>query len=245
MPESRLTIGLDRRIRIDWLDATLQMKLEQIPPKELKRRIDLMLEGQVTGSAANSARGKTRTVLLHIWENVADRKADLRDRALTIAQDCPREKWITLHWGMCMATYPFFLDFATSAGRVLALRDVITSRQIHSRIAENWGVRTTVTRAVQRLLRSLVDWNVLTDSEVKGSYLHGSRVDLTKEPDIELWLLEALMIGSGTRRQSLQELVSAAPLFPFTCEVGPHMFGHFGALDIESYGSGQNHVVLR
>ena len=59
-----------------------------------------------------------------------------------------------VHWGMCLATYPFFRDVAAATGRLLALQESAALSQIVRRMAESWSERTTATRAVQRVVRS-------------------------------------------------------------------------------------------
>jgi len=63
---ARKPIGFDRKIQLGWLDATAGWAAEGLSPREIRNRLDEVLAGKVAGSGSHSARGKTKTVLLHI-----------------------------------------------------------------------------------------------------------------------------------------------------------------------------------
>jgi subtilisin family serine protease len=75
----RKTIGFDRRIRLDWLDATAEWAAQGLSLPEIRSRLDRLLEGQVAGVGHGSARDKTMTVLLHVWVDVLAALVPLRD----------------------------------------------------------------------------------------------------------------------------------------------------------------------
>ena len=76
----------------------------------------------MAGDGPHSARGKTMTVLLHVWTTVPDAAVPLRDDALALLRGRTGRDRLPLHWGMCLATYPFFRDVAATTGRLLALQ---------------------------------------------------------------------------------------------------------------------------
>ena len=134
-----MTIGFDRKVRVSWLDLTARLAAEGLTPSGIRDRLDEALEGEVSGASPHSARGKTKTVLLHIWVTVPQRVVPLRDEALAFVSSGAMADLRPLHWGMCMATYPFFRDVAAITGRLLSFQESVTLAMVNRRIVEDWG----------------------------------------------------------------------------------------------------------
>ena len=79
-----MIIGFDRKIRVGWLDATARLAAAGLSAANVRERLDDVLDGEVAGESPYSARGKTKTVLLHIWVTVPEATAPLRDEALEL-----------------------------------------------------------------------------------------------------------------------------------------------------------------
>lgn len=242
---SKPVLGFDRKIALNWLDATLQLTAEGLSPAEIRGRLDVVLEGQVAGTTHNSARGKTKTVLLHIWVNVPPHITKLRDKAIALALTLAPDQRVALHWGMCIATYPFFLDVATTTGRLLQMQDQVSLAQVQRRIADTWGERSTLTRAVQRVLRNLVDWNVLHDANRSGTYESTSKIDLTQSIPLELWLLEAFMVGNSLEIREFKDILAAPCLFPFHLNLSGANFEGHTELEFVRHGASSELVIMK
>jgi hypothetical protein len=100
-------IGFDRQIRLAWLDATADLAAHGLSAQEIRAKLDQVLDGEVAGSDSHSAKGKTKTVLLHIWSLVPEDYKPLRDEGLALIRQQPADSRIIVHWGMCIATYSF------------------------------------------------------------------------------------------------------------------------------------------
>lgn len=59
----RANIGFDRRIDIEWLNAAAAQAATGTGAEDMRERLWRLLDGVVSGNRANSARGKTVTVL--------------------------------------------------------------------------------------------------------------------------------------------------------------------------------------
>ena len=154
-------IGFDRKIHLSWLDATAEWTAQGLTAAEVRTQLERLLEGQVAGDGPHNARGKTITVLLHIWVAVPDALVPFRDEGLVLLRGRSGRDRLPVHWGMCLATYPFFREVAATTGRLLALQGTAALSQIVRRMTESWGERSTLTRAVQRVVRSFVEWGIL------------------------------------------------------------------------------------
>ena len=203
-------IGFDRKLQLDWLDATVGLCQESPDPGIVAARLHQQLESEIGGS---EARRKTITVLLRIWVNVPAEYGHLRDEALQLASQVSPEERLWLHWGLSLLAYPFFRDVAAIVGQLSRLQGILGQAQVQRRMIENWGQRTTLQRAVQRLLRTFIGWNVLQETDVRGSY-DVAPPRRTENQVLALWLLECTLRANGAETP-LMTLVQSPQLFPF------------------------------
>jgi hypothetical protein len=214
-------IGFDRKIQLAWLDATADWAAQGISVPEIRSKLHELLEKEIAGEGPHGARGKTITVLLHVWVLVPDNLVPLRDDGLRLLCGVPGQDRLPLHWGMCMASYPFFRDVAATTGRLLALQGTAVLSQITRRMAGVWGDRSTLNRAVQRVLRSLVLWGVLHETSDRGIFAPAPKRPVKDSTRLSPWLLEASILNSGRRMHSLQGLLTGTALFPFALSANP------------------------
>ena len=214
-----MIVGFDRKIRASWLDATARLTAQGLSVPVMRDRLNDLLDGQVSGDGPHSARGKTRTVLLRIWVTVPSRVVPLRDEAVAAVANGGIPDLRPLHWGMCLATYPFFRDVASTTGRLLLLQRSVTLAAVNRRVTERYGARSTVLRASQRVVRSMVDWGALSETGRRGVFRSGPRIDVRGDtangPAVAGWLIEAALLASGCDSMRLGSLSRHPMLFPF------------------------------
>jgi hypothetical protein len=203
-------IGFDRKLQLDWLNATVGLCQENPDPNVIAEHLRLQLASEIGGT---EARRKTITVLLRIWVNVPTEYTNLRDEALQLASQISPQERLWLHWGMSLLAYPFFRDVAATVGQLSRLQGTLSQAQVQRRMIENWGQRTTLQRAVRRLLRTFIDWNVLQETDVRGSY-EVAPPQRTENQFLALWLLECTLWANGSETP-LTTLVQSPQLFPF------------------------------
>jgi hypothetical protein len=207
----RRMIGFDRKLELDWLDATVGLCQESLDPGAVAGQLRQRLAHEIAG---DEARRKTITVLLRIWVNVPAEDSRLRDEALQRVAEVNPEERLWLHWGMALLAYPFFRDVAATVGQLSRLQGTFSQAQVQRRMVENWGQRTTLQRAVQRLLRTFVDWDVMRDAGGRGSY-DVAPPRRTENRNLALWLLDCALQANGAEQVPLRELGQLSYTFPF------------------------------
>lgn len=213
----RKTLGFDRRMDLAWLDAAAAAATRGENAAAARPHLFAMLEGIVSGDTAQSGRGKTVTVLNRIWFNT-EAAVGLRERALKAFGQAPgADDRLAIHWAMCAGTHPFFVDVAAATGRLLRMQGEVAQSLVLRRVQESWGERSTLHRAVQRMSRNWVEWDVLAETDVRGVYRPGKAFRVSGAP--AHLLLEAVLLGGERRAAPVEELLQHPALFPFEIDV--------------------------
>ena len=236
-------VGFDRKIRLSWLDATADWAAQGLSVAAIRTRLDRLLDGEVAGKGPHSARGKNMTVLMHVWVLVPETLVQLRNEALNLLDERSCRERLPLHWGMCLATYPFFRDVTETTGRLLALQGRAALSQIVRRTTESWGSRSTVARATQRVVRSFVAWDVLVETEERGIYVPEKKIEVA-DSVVAPWLLEAGMVNCDHREHPFLNLATAAFFFPFDLRMSAREIGRRPRLELHHRGTGGAVVTL-
>ncbi len=239
----RAVVGFDRRLDLEWMDATAGQVASGADPEAVRAYLDRLLDGAVAGGASRGARDKTVTVLLRIWSQVPESSKPLRDRALILLPELPPESRLAAHWAMTVAAYPFFTDVAGICGRLLALQSEFSLAQLTQRVAEAWGARTTTDRAARRVVRSIVQWGVLADTAEKGVYRAADASRLVPVEAAEL-LLEALLLDQRETSMALSQLTGHPALFPFRLALTAHHLHATSRFDVQRQGLDLDVVTL-
>ena len=240
---ARRTIGFDRKIQLDWLDATADWVGQGLSVPDLRSQLEELLKGKVVGEGPHSARGKTITVLLHIWSLAPNGLAPLRDDGLALLQRRSGRKRLPLHWGMCVSTYPFFRDVAATTGRLLGLQGTVALSQVSRRMAEVWGDRSTVVRATQRVIRSFVLWKVLCETDQRGIFIAAPPIDVGRGDAAGPWLVEAGVYSSERGSVTLRDLLTSSTLFPFSLQVLQRDLARRSSLEFHRQGLDEDIVT--
>lgn len=213
MNEAR-KIRFDRRIDIEWLDTTAALVADNADGCHIRSSLFEMLGATLSGGRKDgTACYKTASILYRTWVSVPSELQDFRIRASKVFPTLDSDERLALHWAMLLANYPFFGDVARHAGRLLALQGNCSLSQITRRIQETWGDRSTANRAVRRIVRSMVQWNALADTKVRGVYTRVPERTALNEHSAKL-LLEGLLRNQG-RPLPVGTLDHQPAIFPF------------------------------
>lgn len=244
---SRSQIGFSQRVRLEWFEQTANLVLAGNDKTGINDSLQDILKDKVSigGEADRGNREKIITILLKVWVSVPSHLDSLRTRGLELLKRFSQEKHLPVHWGMVMAAYPFWADVAVQTGRLLKLQGSVAAAHVQRRMREQYGERETVSRAVRRVLRSYLDWEVLSESGKKGSYRAGlvSAVDDTR---LIAWLVEACLHSRRGGSAPLKELIISPSLFPFKLAAIPAegLLSASENLDVLRHGLDDDLVML-
>lgn len=209
-------VGIKQVIRLEWMDRCLSLLLSGMSANEIRKDlIDYLADKKQSGGTGERG-DKTYTIAIGIlaaWFDPSPELIDLRDRLLLKAKKCSVENWLPLHWAMMIAAYPFWFNVAIQTGRVLALQEKVTQKQIFDRLVERYGERATVLRNARYAVRSFVAWGVLEDTEIKGRYKKSDPMAVS-DPQIIAMLFEAMLISTPDNKAPLRSLMASPALFP-------------------------------
>lgn len=237
----RKIVGISQKVKRAWLDAVLDRLVKTTDEAELRTFLDKHLKEELPGK---ESRAKTAGIILRIWSGIPLERVALRDRAVALLPRISGQERIWLHWGMAALAYPFFRDTAEVVGRLLALQDDFTSAQVQSRMLTTWGDRATTKEAAQKLVNTLVDWEVLRSTKTRGHFLLARKMTASV-PDLQLWLLEALLGASAAEEIEAQQLLRLPESFPFTIGIGVADLRRYDGFDIHRQGLDMDMVAVR
>jgi hypothetical protein len=245
----RLTqIGIDRLVRLQWLDQTAKLVLAGNDDTSIKRTLQSVLRDSFRSDNPD-VRGsidKTITILHKVWMKAPSDLETFRVNGLKLFTRLPSDYHTAIHWGMLTAVYPFWGNVAIQVGRLLRLQGSAAAVQVQRRLREQYGERETVSRRVRYVLRSFLDWTVLTETGAKGIYTSGSSLTVN-DLHLTVWLVEASLRARSNGSAPLKELIESPGLFPFRlASPQPNDLRRASTnLDILRQGLDQDYVVLR
>ncbi len=169
-------IGLDRLVRLEWLEKVSLLVLAGNETTEVKRVLqeDLRNAFRSPDTHVRGSLNKTITILTRVWAKAPKELHALQQGGLDLLSSLQLSDHFVVHWGMLSAVYPFWAAVATQIGRLLRLQGTASISEVQRRMREQHGERETVSRRVRYTLRSFVDWRVLAETSEKGVYAQGN-----------------------------------------------------------------------
>ena len=231
------------------MDRVVQMLLAGMNEKEIRNDLNDYLSTQKQSGGTGERGEKSYVMAISILASWFAPEQDLiqfRDEALSLARCSSSDKWLSLHWAIIAAAYPFWFNVAKQIGRLFNLQDQITQPQVFNRLKEQYGDRETVARNARYTVRSFVAWGVLKDSDTKGCYEKTAAVPIADQ-NMAILMVEATLHAMPEGKSALGLLLSNPAFFPFQL---PVMTGDFIAqsstcIDIVRYGLDDEMLKLK
>ena len=230
-------IGFDRFIHLDWATAALKVRAGVAPREDL----EALLDAAGLGAAA---RTKTRTVLNRLWLEPRAELLHYADRGVAIFKADADVPIAALHWGMAVATYPFFGKVAELIGRLSALQGDCASAEIHRRMSETYGEREGTYRMTNMVIQSQAGWGAVERVE-KGKRVIRLASTIVENDELTTWLIEAALRYAG-KSLAISNLPSQPVLFPFAVAQSlAYLVSNSDHLAVRVEGAGVRYVTLR
>lgn len=238
---STRTLGFDWKIQLRWMDHTAARVAAGISPSELRQHLDRYLQDDHEVELSPTARSKAITVLSHLWCEVPEDAKPLRARSVRVLGDVLPEERIGIHWAMCLGTYPFFGDVAAATGTLLSLQHEVELKSVRRRVAEKWGERSTVRRAVGIVLGTMRDWGVLEETGKGRSRPTGK---LALPADVSSLIVEGLLLSFRLSSMPTTDARNHPAVFPFELQVDSSDLRRTDSLRVDRMGGGGDIVAL-
>ncbi len=200
-------IGFDRYVDIDWCRSALDAAATQSSVEVVRDQVASMLPGV-------ESQRKTLDVLKRLSTKPFEHLADFISRGIAIYKRLGQDTVLPLVWGAAIASYPFFGKTSETAGRLLALQGDCSIKELQRRMAEQYGDRSGIERAVTRVIQTQTSWQALTRDETAKRIVKRQAV-LIQDEELTAWLIEAAVRYAG-KSISVPSLQSLPVLFPFT-----------------------------
>jgi hypothetical protein len=242
-------LGIKQTIQTHWMDHVVKMMLAGLSEKEIRAELDEFLANQKQSGGTGERGEKTYGMAISIlasWFSPEKELIPFRDHALELIRNENPQEWLTYHWAVISASYPFWFSVAKQVGRLFNLQDQVKQSQVFSRLKEQYGDRETVSRNARYAIRSFVAWGVLKDSKVKGCY-EQSKIMGINDPNLAILLYEAALHVDKEGKAALGLLKNNPAFFPFQLPVltGDFISQHSNTIDVVRYGLDDELLKLR
>lgn len=228
------TIGFDRFIKGDWATMALDVRLGRQEPG------DVMALLEADGLSV-AARKKVKTVLNRLWLEPREELANFVSRGVELHEaNAPAT---VLHWGVSIATYPFFAHVAEFSGRLMALQGDCATTEVHRRMSERYGEREGTYRMTNMVLQTQADWGAISRAEKNKRLIRKPTLRVTGSK-LTAWLMEAAIRAAG-KPISAAAITSLPVLYPFAIEgSAAYSAAENSFLEIMSVGGGKEVIAL-
>lgn len=229
-------IGFDRFVDIDWCRRSLDAAASQSSLDAVRDQVAIMLPGV-------ESQRKTLDVLKRLSTNPFEHLVDFVGRGIAIYRKQGANALLPLVWGASIASYPFFGKTSETVGRLLALQGDCAIKDLQRRMAEKYGDRSGIERAVSRVLQSQESWKALSRNETAKRFVKRQPM-LIDDDAISAWLIEAAVRYTG-KSLPVSSLQLLPVLFPFnlTRPLG-YVLSHSVNLSLRSEGTNNQFVDL-
>lgn len=226
---------LDRPLEPAWLDAALRIARDSRDVDDVRSQLRVTLRDSGLGTAA---RVKTLTVLVRTWAEPSEASS----AAICWARDtlADEEDLRAVHFGALLAAYPFFGDVCATVGRVLALEEQVTTPDVRARMRASWGDRRTVHNAVQRGVKTLRAFELLTGEPGSSNSRRAERLSVS--PRAGRWIAHTLLLSRGQESIAERDIRSAPELFGL--RLHERLDNGYGLLERHREGGGRTVLAV-
>ena len=230
-------IGFDRYVDLDWCRRALDAAATESSIEDVRDQVAITLPGI-------ESQRKTLDVLKRLSTKPFEHLADFIGRGIAIYRRLGQGTVLPLVWGASIASYPFFGKTSETAGRLLALQGDCSIKELQRRMAEQYGDRSGIERAVARVVQTQTSWQALTRDETAKRIIKHQAV-LIDDHELTAWAIEAAVRYAG-KPVSVSSLQSMPVLFPFNLPLPlAYVVSNSSNLILRSEGTNNQIVALK
>lgn len=235
-------VEFDRNIRLAWLDDAAMLVAQGLGHDASRVRLQEFLVDEIP---SKENRRKTIIVLGRIWTRSADAYPVRHAEALELLHSVDPHDRVWLHYGMTLLTHPFFRSVAGTIGQLGRQRDSLDRELLRKRLIGELGELGTLHDSVNRVVFSLLDWNVLAQANgTRGAWRPLEGEQRTGCEELQLWLLACALEANPSHELLLADLLRVPELFPFQFTVGVDRIRASRLFEVQRQGSGWDMVRL-
>ncbi len=227
MNNKKPLIGFDRYVEKTWMDQVAKLVVDGNELNDVNKKLDEYLFPLINGE---TSRRKTKNILTATWAKSMAVETLYKQEGAALFVNANKEERLAIHYGMSIATYPFFMSLSKILGRLFKLQDEVNNTEFYRRVIETAGDRDSIKRAAARYLQSLIEWGVLERSG-KATVKLGAKVRIVGS-DLITWLYASILFSSDRDRLSIDDITSSPCWFPFEIPHGYFNVNEFKIIEI-------------
>jgi len=204
-------IGFNRTITLKWLNAAANLRSQSDDLATLRQGLEEVVVEDVDGI---ETRRKAVDILVNIWAKSNEVSPSLHATALCLLPEVSEPQRIWLHYGLILVYYPFFRQCTSIIGQIVRVRETFTRQMVKERLAGEMGHFGDLNRSAERVMASLVDWNILIQQNKIENRLAVPPLGIDQS-GVQAWLLACALFSHPADELPFTDLLNLPELFPF------------------------------
>ncbi len=198
-------IGMDRFVDADWMEFASAVVRGENDVRDLHAKIAAEIPGL-------HVQRKVVGIVNRMWfpADMAGRGLAM-EAAVLVRHNKPGSR-TAAYVAVAIAAYPYFREVVENVGRLLRLQETCSAGEVHRRMFELHGKRTTIDQATSYAFKTMVSWGMI-QRQPDRRLSHAAPLQLTSEAK------KLLDLAANRSRHSVTPLHGSDPLL-FTFNKG-------------------------
>ena len=149
-------IGMDRFVDAEWMSLAASVVRGEMQTGGLHARLAADIPG-------GQVQRKTISIINRMWfpEGTLAREIAENAAAMAITDDARR---VAAFEAVAIVAYPYFREIMEHLGRLIRLQGSCSAGEVHRRMFEQHGKRSTIDQATSYCFKTLVSWGMIERS---------------------------------------------------------------------------------
>ena len=206
------SIGITMVIKQGWMKKAIALLPNNLKQEDYSRELEEHLSFEID-SVTNLHRA--RQILMNIWYRENETFCSLQKEGRQLAIDYP-DSLTEIEWCMTALAFPAFYDICRLMGKMYEFQDTISTTQIRQKIADEWGERYTLDKAVTKIVSTMKEIGAIQSISTGR---HQKIKSNTHEGKIISYIIRVAMALDGSSYYTFSSLKDFPFLFPFEYKV--------------------------